>query len=139
MVFTQLCWAPPDNNDVHQNLIQLVNKIPGCKKAGNAEIDERMASYPNPQKNLTEEDNMAAVEQQELEITVSSEDESNDVVLFHSDTAPAFDVVPTYMEKHPTSTPADAMFLRRWRSITILNRFSSLKQVKLTHIFSSLK
>ncbi len=64
--------------------------------------------------------------------TLSSEDDADDAstaVVTHSDAAAAFDTALRYVEQQQNSTPADAMFIRRWRSIATSNRFCSLKQI----------
>lgn len=129
----------PDISADRETLLQLANEVPGCEEAVNVDIDEWMAADPDPHENLNDEDIIAAVEHREPE-PMSSDDEGNDNELVsHSDAAAAFDLALRYVEQNPTSTPADAMFLRRWRTIATSNRFSSLKQIKLTDMACSQK
>jgi hypothetical protein len=57
----------------------------------------------------------------------------------HADAAAAFDIDLRYAKQGSMSTPADLLFLRRWRNIASSNRFSSLKQLKLTDMTNRLQ
>lgn len=83
----------PEDNSGHHPLIELVNEIPGCEEADDANINEWMEADPDPYKNLNDEDIVAAVEHQREPDTVSSDDEADDAdIVSHSDASAAFEL-----------------------------------------------
>jgi uncharacterized protein YqjF (DUF2071 family) len=53
----------------------------------------------------------------------------------HSDASAALDVALRYVEQQSTATPADTLFLRRWRNFAAKQRYSSLRQKNVTDFF----
>ncbi|GFT44960.1 hypothetical protein TNCV_1795811 [Trichonephila clavipes] len=55
-------------------------------------------------------------------------------VVPHADGAAAFDLALRYLEQQPDTTPADVLFMRRWRNYASSKRLSSLRQKKITEL-----
>ncbi|GFX48876.1 hypothetical protein TNCV_902581 [Trichonephila clavipes] len=77
---------------------------------------------------LTDDDIAAAVTQEPMG-EEGSDDDKKDVVS-HADGAAALDL--RYLEQQPDTTPADVLFMRRWRNYASSKRLSSLRQKKIT-------
>ncbi|GFX90081.1 hypothetical protein TNCV_2420651 [Trichonephila clavipes] len=86
---------------------------------------------------LTDDDIAAAVTQEPMEEEEGSDDETQcdkkDVVP-HADGAAALDLALRYLEQQPDTTPADVLFMRRWRNYASSKRLSSLRQKKITEL-----
>ncbi|GFV31100.1 hypothetical protein TNCV_1372651 [Trichonephila clavipes] len=80
---------------------------------------------------LTDEDIAAAVTQEPMEegVTTRTQCDKKDV-LPHADGAAALDHAPALLEQQPDTTPADVLFMRRWRNYASSKRLSSLRQKK---------
>ncbi|GFT22460.1 hypothetical protein TNCV_3274261 [Trichonephila clavipes] len=82
------------------------------------DINEWMEEDGETAKFLTDDDIAAAVTQELME-EEGSDDETQcnkkDVVP-HADGAAALDLALRYLEQQPDTTPADVLFMRRWRN-----------------------
>ncbi|GFU52195.1 uncharacterized protein TNCV_4186441 [Trichonephila clavipes] len=52
----------------------------------------------------------------------------------HADGEAALDLALRYLEQQPDTTPADVLFMRRWRNYASSKRLSSLRQKKITEL-----
>jgi hypothetical protein len=62
----------------------------------------------------------------------SDSDEATTDVISHTEGLEALERALLYVEEHSKSTPADAIFMRRWRDIAASSRLSTLYQKKIT-------
>ncbi|GFW67927.1 jerky protein homolog-like [Trichonephila clavipes] len=109
-------------NDV-TSLLQLVQTIPGCEEAGERDINEWMEEDGETAEFLTDDDIAAAVTQEPMEEEEGGDDETQcdkkDVVP-HADGAAALAL--RYLQQQPDTTPADVLFMRRWRKAGIIEK-----------------
>lgn len=131
----------PAGQDNEGHLLKLVQAIPGCEEAAEEDVAEWMAADGAPVENLTDEEIVAAVTQEQAEMNCSdgSDDEPVCELVPHADAAAALDVALRYLEQQSTATPADLMFMRRWRNFASANRLSSLRQKTITDFLGSKK
>ncbi|GFS74310.1 guanylate cyclase 32E [Trichonephila clavipes] len=122
-------------NDV-TSLLQLVQTIPGCEEAGERDINKWMEGDGEPAKFLTDDDIAAAVTQEPMEEEGSDDETQCDKkdVVPHADGAAALDLALCYLEQQPDTTPADVLFMRRWRNYASSKRLSSLRRKKITEL-----
>ncbi|GFV63609.1 tigger transposable element-derived protein 2 [Trichonephila clavipes] len=122
-------------NDV-TSLLQLVQTIPGCEEAGERDINEWMEEDGETAEFLTDDDIAAAVTQEPMEEEGSDDETQCDKkdVVPHADGAAALDLVLRYLEQQPDTTPADVLFMRRWRNYASSKRLPSLHQKKITEL-----
>jgi len=120
-------------NDV-TNLLQLVQRIPGCEEARETDVNEWMAEDGETAEFLTDDDIAAAVSQEPMEEEGSDDETQCDKedVVPHADGAAALDLALRYLEQQPDTTPADLLFMRRWRNYASSKRLSSLRQKTIT-------
>lgn len=131
-----------DNGPEHdgENLLQLVQTIPGCEDADAEDVNEWMGADSESSEILSDADIITAVTQ---ESSVCEEERSDDEiendrdVVSHADATAALDLALQYLEQQATATPADIMFMRRWRNFASSNRLSSLRQKTITDFMSS--
>lgn len=124
-----------ENNDT-EHVINLLKKVPGCEDVCEADVTEWAAADGYSHGDLTDDDIVTAVTQQTPEQNDSDDDANNDDQLVsHEDATAAFELGLRYIEQQPTSTPADVMFIKRWRNIASSNRFSKLRQKTMTDFF----
>ncbi|GFV96259.1 jerky protein homolog-like [Trichonephila clavipes] len=118
-------------NDV-TSLLQLVQTIPGCEEAGERDINKWMEEDGETAEFLTDDDIAAAVTQEPMEEEGSDDETQCDTkdVVPHADGAAALDLALRYLEQQPDTTPADVLFMRRWRNYASWKRLSSLRQKK---------
>ncbi|GFX78859.1 hypothetical protein TNCV_4158291 [Trichonephila clavipes] len=85
---------------------------------------------------LTDDDIAAAVTQEPMEEERSDDETQCDKkdVVPHADGAAALDLALRYLEQQPDTTPADVLFMRRWRNYASSKRLSSLRQKKITEL-----
>ncbi|GFV75398.1 hypothetical protein TNCV_1482441 [Trichonephila clavipes] len=85
---------------------------------------------------LTDDDIAAAVTQEPMEEEGSDDETQCDKkdVVPHADGEAAFDLTLRYLEQQPDTTPADVLFMRRWRNYASSKRLSSLRQKKITEL-----
>ncbi|GFV24383.1 ankyrin repeat domain-containing protein 27 [Trichonephila clavipes] len=85
---------------------------------------------------LTDDDIAAAVTQEPMEEEWRDDETQCDKkdVVPHADGAAAFDLTLRYLEQQPDTTPADVLFMRRWRNYALSKRLSSLRQKKITEL-----
>ncbi|GFW24404.1 jerky protein homolog-like [Trichonephila clavipes] len=104
-------------NDV-TSLLQLVQTIPSCEKAGERDINEWMKEDGETGEFLTDDDIAAAVTQEPMEEEGSDDETQCDKkdVVPHADGAAALDRALCYLEQQPDTTPADVLFMRHWRN-----------------------
>lgn len=127
-----------EENVTAENLIDLLRNIPGCEDAGEKDVNEWTTADANSCEKFTDEEIVMTISHEALE---QNEDGSDDEALntghivSHEDAFKAFDVALRYIEQQDTSTPADVMFIRRWRNSASSRRFSTLRQKKLTDFF----
>ncbi|GFV59380.1 hypothetical protein TNCV_4633561 [Trichonephila clavipes] len=83
---------------------------------------------------LTDDDIAAAVTQEPMEEEGSDDETQCDKkdVVPHADGAAALAL--RYLEQQPDTTPADVLFMRRWRNYASSKRLSSLRQKKITEL-----
>ncbi|GFW59973.1 hypothetical protein TNCV_4864281 [Trichonephila clavipes] len=55
-------------------------------------------------------------------------------VVPHANGAAALALALRYLEQQPDTTPADVLFMRRWRNYASSKRLSSLRQKKITEL-----
>lgn len=127
-----------------ENLLQMIRTIPGCEEDSEGDVAEWMAADGACVENLTDADLVAAVtqDQEDVDCCDASDNEpesDNGELVPHSDAAGALDLALRYLEQQPTATPADLMFMRRWRNYASYNRLSSLRQKTMTEFLSSKK
>ncbi|GFT04525.1 hypothetical protein TNCV_1930321 [Trichonephila clavipes] len=100
-------------------------------KASVGDINEWMEEDGETAEFLTD-DIAAAVTQEPME-EEGSDDETQCIkkdVVSHADGAAALDLALRYLEQQPDTTPADVLFMRRWRNYASSKRLSSLRQKK---------
>ncbi|GFX32661.1 hypothetical protein TNCV_887991 [Trichonephila clavipes] len=98
-------------------------------KASVGDINEWMEEDGETAEFLTDDDIAAAVTQEPMEEEGDDETQCDkkDVVP-HADGADALAL--RYLEQQPDTTPADVLFMRRWRNYASWKRLSSLRQKK---------
>ncbi|GFS63245.1 hypothetical protein TNCV_1496611 [Trichonephila clavipes] len=105
-------------------------------KASVGDINEWMEEDGETAEFLTHDNIAAAVTQEPME-EEGSDDEmqcnKKDVVP-HADGEAALDFALRYLEQQPDTTPADVLFMRRWRNYASSKRLSSLRQKKITEL-----
>ncbi|GFV84271.1 hypothetical protein TNCV_1591301 [Trichonephila clavipes] len=101
-------------------------------KASVGDINEWMEEDGETAEFLTDDDIAAAVTQEPMEEEGSDDETQCDKkdVVPHADGAAAFTL--RYLEQQPDTTPADVLFMRRWRNYASSKRLSSLRQKKNT-------
>ncbi|GFW28229.1 uncharacterized protein TNCV_4499591 [Trichonephila clavipes] len=111
-------------NDV-TSLLQQVQTIPGCEEAGERDINNWIEEDGETAKFLTNDDIAAAVTQEpmeeegeilELRAELMRLHKLKKDVVPHADGAAALDLALRYLEQQPDTTPADVLFMRRWRN-----------------------
>ncbi|GFV43894.1 hypothetical protein TNCV_485181 [Trichonephila clavipes] len=105
-------------------------------KASVGDINEWMEEDGETAEFLTDDDIAAAVTQEPM-AEEGSDDETQCYkkdVLPHADGAAALDLALRYLEQQPDTTPADVLFMRRWRNYASSKRLSSLRQKKITEL-----
>ncbi|GFV26021.1 tigger transposable element-derived protein 7 [Trichonephila clavipes] len=112
----------------------LVQTIPGCEEAGERDINKWMEEDGETAEFLTDDDIAAAVTQEPMEEEGSDDETQCDKkdVVPNADCAAALDLALRYLEQQPNTTPADVLFMRRWRNYASSKRLSSLRQKKIT-------
>ncbi|GFW57037.1 jerky protein homolog-like [Trichonephila clavipes] len=122
-------------NDV-TSLLQQVQTIPGCEEAGERDINKWIEEDGETTEFLTDDDIAAAVTQEPMEEEGSDDETQCDTkdVVPHADGAAALDLALRYLEQQPDTTPADVLFMRRWRNYASSKRLSSLRQKKITEL-----
>ncbi|GFV76325.1 hypothetical protein TNCV_611851 [Trichonephila clavipes] len=85
---------------------------------------------------LTDDDIAAAVTQEPMEEEGSDDETQCDKkdVVPHADGAAALYLALRYLEQQPDTTPADVLFMSRWRNYASSKRLSSLRQKKITEL-----
>ncbi|GFY17524.1 hypothetical protein TNCV_3518791 [Trichonephila clavipes] len=85
---------------------------------------------------LTDDDIAAAVTQEPMEEEGSDDETQCDKkdVVPHAYGAAALDLALRYLEQQPDTTPADVLFMRRWRNYASSKRLSLLRQKKITEL-----
>ncbi|GFU93400.1 hypothetical protein TNCV_1861301 [Trichonephila clavipes] len=103
-------------------------------KASVGDINEWMEEDGETAEFLTDDDIAAAVTQEPMEEEGSDDETQCDKdVVPHADGAAALAL--RYLEQQPDTTPADVLFMRRWRNYVSSKRLSSLHQKKILYIF----
>ncbi|GFX04178.1 hypothetical protein TNCV_3973271 [Trichonephila clavipes] len=87
-------------------------------KASVGDLNEWMEEDGETAEFLTDDDMAAAVTQEPMEEEGSDDETQCDKkdVLPHADGAAALDHALRYLEQQPDTTPADVLFMRRWRN-----------------------
>lgn len=122
-------------NDNTCDLIQLLQKIPGCEEADKNDIEEWMNE--DEQYELSDGDiissivNCAGVDcSGESDSEAEIEKEEN--VLTHSEAVKMFQSVLTYIERQPEATATDIMSIRFWRNLAARKRAAVVWQKTIT-------
>ncbi|GFX94683.1 hypothetical protein TNCV_4799601 [Trichonephila clavipes] len=104
-------------------------------KASAGDINEWMEEDGGTAEFLTDDDIAEAVTQEPMEEEGSDDETQCDKkeVVPHADGAAALAL--RYLEQQPDTTPADVLFMRRWRNYASSKRLSSLRQKKILYIF----
>ncbi|GFU97166.1 hypothetical protein TNCV_3180081 [Trichonephila clavipes] len=104
-------------------------------KASAGDINEWMEEDGETAEFLTDDDIAAAVTQEPMEEEGSDDETQCDKkeVVPHADGAAALAL--RYLEQQHDTTPADVLFMRRWRNYASSKRLSSLRQKKILYIF----
>lgn len=118
----------------------MIQNIPGCEDANANDVNDWMQADDNDHEIFTDQqivnmvlrepDNNTAQDDSEGEAENDSEQRVS-----HSDAAAAFDLALRYVEQQSAATPADTLFLRRWRYYASKERYSSLRQKNVTDFF----
>lgn len=119
------------------NLIQLLQKIPGCEEAEDSDIQEWMNS--DEQHELTDGDIIAMVNGAEVEDHGESDAESElqkEETINHSEGVKILEAALTYIEQQPEATATDVMLLRRWRDLAARKRATASKQTSIKDFFT---
>ncbi|GFV73681.1 uncharacterized protein TNCV_5046751 [Trichonephila clavipes] len=118
------------------NKFTQVQTIPGCEEAGERDINKWVEEDGETAEFLTDDDIAAAVTQEPMEEEGSDDETQCDKkdVVPHADGAAALDLALRYLEQQPDTTPADVLFMRRWRNYASSKRLSSLRQKKITEL-----
>ncbi|GFW56838.1 hypothetical protein TNCV_160681 [Trichonephila clavipes] len=105
-------------------------------KASVGDINEWMEEDGETAEFLTDDDIATAVTQEPMEEEESDDETQCDKkdVVPHADVAAALDLALRYLEQQPDTTPADVLFMRRWRNYASSKRLSSLRQKKITEL-----
>lgn len=126
-----------ENNDT-QHVINLLQNIPGCEDACEEDINEWATADGYSHGDLTDEEIVMAVSQQAPEENETNNDYDavhDDNLVSHEDATAAFELATRYIEQQHDSTPADVMFIRRWRNIASSNRLTKLRQKTINDFF----
>ncbi|GFW69231.1 hypothetical protein TNCV_1819851 [Trichonephila clavipes] len=85
---------------------------------------------------LTDDDIAVAVTQEPMEEEGSDDETQFDKkdVVPHADGAAVLDLALRYLEQQPDNTPADELFMRRWRNYASSKRLSLLRRKKITEL-----
>ncbi|GFX77645.1 hypothetical protein TNCV_1105621 [Trichonephila clavipes] len=104
-------------------------------KASVGDINEWMEEDGETAEFLTDDDIAAAVTQEPMEEEGSDDETQCDKkdVVPHADGAASLAL--RYLEQHSDTTPADVLFMRRWRNYASSKRLSSLRQKKYCTYF----
>ncbi|GFT60402.1 hypothetical protein TNCV_4971681 [Trichonephila clavipes] len=103
-------------------------------KTSVGDINEWMEEDGETAEFLTDDDIAAAVTQEPMEEEGSDDETQCDKdVVPHADGAAALAL--RYLEQQPDTTPADVLYMRRWRNYESSKRLSSLRQKKILYIF----
>lgn len=124
--------STPVTQNNNSELLQLVQKIPGCEDANEDCLDEWATVDLND--GFSDQDIVNMVDGQPEEGEDVSDDEEvgpTDIVSY-TEAAAALDIALRFVEQHQSATPSDVMFMRRWRSIASEGRMSALRQKKMT-------
>ncbi len=132
-----------NENVVINNVVQvqeLLQNISGCEDANENDVNEWLQADENDHEILDDQQIVEMVLNRPDNIPDESESEADDgddseQRVSHSDAAAAFDLALRYVEQQSVSTPADTLFLRRWRNFAAKERSSSLRQKNLTDFF----
>ncbi|GFX41761.1 hypothetical protein TNCV_388741 [Trichonephila clavipes] len=102
--------------------------------AGERDINKWMKEDGETAEFLTDDDIAASVTQEPIEEEGSDDETQCDKkdVVPHADGAAALAL--RYLEQQPETTPADVLFMRRWRNYASSKRLSSLRQKKITEL-----
>lgn len=137
LTFEETSNQNADKNNVVQ-IQELLQNIPGCEDANANDVTEWLQADDNDHDILNDQQIVEMVLKEPENISDESEGEADDdseQKVSHSDAAAAFDVALRYVEQQSTSTPADTLFLRRWRNFASKERSSSLRQKNVTDFF----
>ena len=96
---------------INDDLLQLVQEIPGSEDTGENCIKKWIAVNDNGHKEFSDEDIVSMVQdnpEDNPEDTDEGEDASKDLVS-HSDAASALELALRYVEQHPSAMPNDVM------------------------------
>lgn len=124
------------------NLLPLIQNIPGCEGAIEADLNEWMEADGACAETLTDDEIVAAVMQDQVQCEgkEGSDDESvsgrGEGVVSHTEGTAALDVALRYLEQQPTATPADVMFIRKWRNYAAKKRMTKLNQKTIMDFIS---
>ena len=133
-----------DNLNQHaegNNVVQvqeLLQNIPGCEDTNANDVHEWLRVDDNDHEILSDQQIVEKVLKEPENISDESEGETDDDSeqrVSHSDAAAAFDLALRYVEQQSISTPADTLFLRRWRNYSSKERSSNLRQKSVTEFF----
>lgn len=134
---------PTENDPV--NLLPMIQNIPGCENAVEEDVDEWMAADGTSAETLTDDDIIAAVTQDHVQGDEGegSDDEpgggGGEEKVTHNEAAAALDLALRYLEQQSTATPADVMFMRKWRNYAAKNRLTKLQQMTMRDFMSNNK
>lgn len=127
-----------DRTNVVQVVRELLQNIPGCEDANENDVDEWLRADDHDHEILDDQQIVEIVLKEPVNVSDESEGEADgdsEQRVSHSDAAAAFDVALRYVEQHSAATPADTIFLRRWRNLATREKYSSLRQKNLTDFF----
>lgn len=125
--------APDPTPVTQQELLNLVQQVPGCENAGEGYLEEW--ATVDVTEEYSDRDIVGMVQEQrdgDVGGSDSEGDEAPTDVVTYTEAASALDIALRFVEQHPSATPNDVMFMRRWLGIASAGRFSSLRQLKIT-------
>uniref|UniRef100_K7GGY3 HTH CENPB-type domain-containing protein n=1 Tax=Pelodiscus sinensis TaxID=13735 RepID=K7GGY3_PELSI len=112
------------------NLLPLLQQIPGCEKVNDDDIQESMEN--DEQQELTDRDIIALVNRDDNDNEDDEDEDTNDndktERISHSEGVKALEAALAYVEQQGEATASDVMLLRRWRDLAARKRNKAGKQ-----------
>jgi len=126
-----------EKDETDDNLIPLLEKIPGCDSINMEDVSEWMANDDAEDfQDLSEDEILERITIQEnVDDSEEEPDEVDDAKISDSDGFSALEVALRYISQQQEVTLADIICLRKWRDIAANKRALGLKQLTLHNFF----
>lgn len=121
-------------DELHESILPLVQRIPGCEDASLDEIRNWLSG--DDQYEITDEEIVTLVNSDDV-----VEDQDSETVepqkITHKEGVKALEAAIQYVEQQEEARVVDIMMLQRWRDLAAKKRESSGRQSKITNFFHS--